>query len=78
MNLSAGAARAQQTIPTKGPGNLSQVGQALPSWRATGVIGDIGAGSPAVGSIHAAGGPTALAAATAIATAMGGTAGWLR
>lgn len=72
-NLFGGPVQAQ-TLPIRGPGNTNGEGPATPSSRGTAVIGAIGAGSAAVGSILAGGGAAAAAGSTATAAASGGTA----
>jgi len=61
-------------LPLAAPGNTSGYGPAQPISRGTAVIGAIGAGSAAVGSILAGGGASAAAGATAATAATGGGA----
>lgn len=73
--VSPNAASAQSRLPAKGPGNTSADGPAAPPRPGKGqaIIGAIGVGSAAVGSLLAAGGTTAAAGAAGATAAAGGT-----
>jgi hypothetical protein len=70
--ISPNAAYAQSRLPTMGPGGTSVAGPATTPSKTTAVIGMIGAGSTAVGSLLAAGGTTAIASGAAATAASGG------